>query len=553
MTIQAYQFAGGYGTVAIPNATISSQRSPVTTDIISPAGNPYQIGQYWYNILTAQVYFYAGGGVWDLVSGPGVGPIDTLTGNSGGPIGPLAGNINLLGSNTTTVVGSGHTLTVTPTSAGYPITPYVVGPVGVAGYQTIQSAVTAAGLAGGGLVAIQGGTYTESLTLQANVSLYGLDSEVIIIGVHTPPTTSTNSITFDNLIFESTTDVLNSAAAGSTIINFNNCFFIITSGYVFNLLNWTGELLVDNCGEASTNDGVVNNTGGSQIKFINAELGAGTGKTMTITSSNIRFDTCNINCPSTLSGTGTLLMQNACIFRGNVTIGGALTTTILQTSFLTGSAQAITYNSSANANITGATINSSNNPAIGGTGAGVITLSGIMYLNNSSTAGTLTLTGTSNFVTSNLTAHGVLLAEGAGPIVATAVGATGQVLTGVTGADPVWTNLPAFNFVDVTGTSQAVAVNTTYIADNAGLVTFTLPATATQGSTFSIVGNGAGGWSVAQNANQVVKQNSNTTTTGTGGSVSSTNRYNSAVFYATVGGASTTWVIRDFSGTFTFV
>lgn len=157
-------------------------------------------------------------------------------------------------------------------------------------------------------------------------------------------------------------------------------------------------------------------------------------------------------------------------------------------------------------------------------------------------------------VNSGLTNHGVLLAQNNSAFVATAAGSTGQALVGVTGADPSFQNIPELSIVDVTGTSQALAVNTSYISDHASaLVTFTLPATATQGSVINIVGNGPGGWSIAQNANQVIKMNSQTTTTGTGGSLSSTNRYNSVSLFATVGGASTTWVVVDSSGSFTFV
>ncbi len=153
---------------------------------------------------------------------------------------------------------------------------------------------------------------------------------------------------------------------------------------------------------------------------------------------------------------------------------------------------------------------------------------------------------------SALTAHGVLLAEGASAFVATAVGATGQVLAGVTGADPAWVNLPAFNVVDVTGSSQAMAVNTKYISDAAsGVVAFTLPTTATLGQTITVLGNGPGGWSIAQNASQVIKQNASTTTAGTGGSLSSTNRYNCVVLQCNV--TNTGWVISDASGNFTFV
>lgn len=79
------------------------------------------------------------------------------------------------------------------------------------------------------------------------------------------------------------------------------------------------------------------------------------------------------------------------------------------------------------------------------------------------------------------------------------------------------------SWVDVTGTSQTIAVNTGYIADNAALVTLTLPTTAAQGTVFKITGNGAGGWLLAQNALQSVKFGNTVTTVGVGGSLASTN------------------------------
>lgn len=114
-------------------------------------------------------------------------------------------------------------------------------------------------------------------------------------------------------------------------------------------------------------------------------------------------------------------------------------------------------------------------------------------------------------------------------------------------------DFPLGMVVDVTGTTQTMVANTIYIADNAATVTFTLPATATQGSFMKIIGNGAGGWSIAQNASQVIKSNGLTTTSGTGGSLSSTNRFNTVELFATVGGASTTWVLVEGNGTYTFV
>ncbi len=76
----------------------------------------------------------------------------------------------------------------------FPITPFVVGPVGVAGYQTIQTAMTAANAAGGGMIYVQPGSYTENLTWYTGVYICSLPPEslnpsttfpVTITGNHT--------------------------------------------------------------------------------------------------------------------------------------------------------------------------------------------------------------------------------------------------------------------------------------------------------------------------------------------------------------------------------
>lgn len=111
--------------------------------------------------------------------------------------------------------------------------------------------------------------------------------------------------------------------------------------------------------------------------------------------------------------------------------------------------------------------------------------------------------------------------------------------------------LAAFAWTDVTSTSQSMSANSGYIADNASLVTLTLPSTAVQGSIISVCGNGAGGWSIAQNASQNIKFGNQTTTTGTGGSLASTNRYDGVSLLCTV--ANTTWVILNSMGNITYV
>lgn len=140
------------------------------------------------------------------------------------------------------------------------------------------------------------------------------------------------------------------------------------------------------------------------------------------------------------------------------------------------------------------------------------------------------------------TIHGILVAQGASavsPLVLT----NGQVLIGSTGADPVAASLTAGANITITpgaGTisiaadagasttwsaistaTKTIVANEGYISNNGAGVTYTLPATATLGDIFEIVGPQS--WTVAQNAGQSIKIGSSTTTTGTGGSLASTN------------------------------
>jgi len=112
----------------------------------------------------------------------------------------------------------------------------------------------------------------------------------------------------------------------------------------------------------------------------------------------------------------------------------------------------------------------------------------------------------------------------------------------------------ATNFDAVIGTTQQAIGNAAYIPQNAALVTISLPVTAPVGSRLKVVGNGAGGWRVAQNAGQQINKSGATpafTTVGTGGSLSSANRYDAVELVCTV--ANTTWVVANGQGTHTLV
>ena len=113
----------------------------------------------------------------------------------------------------------------------------------------------------------------------------------------------------------------------------------------------------------------------------------------------------------------------------------------------------------------------------------------------------------------------------------------------VTGAGIGWTV--------VTGTTQAAAVNQGYFANNAGVVTVTLPAVASVGATVRVAGMGAGGWAVAQGAGQSIRIGSSTTTPGAGGSLASTDIGDAVEIVCRV--ANTGWMVLSLVGNITVV
>jgi len=120
----------------------------------------------------------------------------------------------------------------------------------------------------------------------------------------------------------------------------------------------------------------------------------------------------------------------------------------------------------------------------------------------------------------------------AGPGVSIANGAGSITISG-TGSGIGWT--------EVTGTTQAMAPDNGYVANNAGLVTLTLPVTASFGTVINVVGKGAGGWQINQNAGQNIQVGSSSSTVGAGGSVASTNQYDSIELLCTT--ADTVWTV----------
>jgi hypothetical protein len=83
------------------------------------------------------------------------------------------------------------------------------------------------------------------------------------------------------------------------------------------------------------------------------------------------------------------------------------------------------------------------------------------------------------------------------------------------------------HFQKITATSATMLANGRYIANNASLVTLTMPAAAAVGDIVEVVGLGAGGWKIAQNAGDIIHFDNADTTTGTSGYVQSTKQRDS--------------------------
>lgn len=155
------------------------------------------------------------------------------------------------------------------------------------------------------------------------------------------------------------------------------------------------------------------------------------------------------------------------------------------------------------------------------------TFSGKFSLYGYSSSSSGGATGTQNFITDSGTATqvgGNIMVVGAGGITTSGSGNT-VTITG-SGAGITWST--------VTAATQALVAQNGYVINRATAVTLTLPVTAAVGDTFYITGLGAGGWIIAQNGGQQIHFGASATTVGAGGSLASTNRYNTITLVCSV-------------------
>ena len=167
---------GGVKKIPTP---IFEERDPTTTDI----GPPWPIQQTWVNTLTQAIWvledFNTSGGLvsaqWRALAPIVTSTVAPTTADYQYPLGQIwidtVTKIIYILVDVTSSVATWDNFA--GTVSDFPITPYVVGPAGQADYQTIQDGIDAANAAGGGVVYVQPGSYTEDLTLYDGVDLYG--------------------------------------------------------------------------------------------------------------------------------------------------------------------------------------------------------------------------------------------------------------------------------------------------------------------------------------------------------------------------------------------
>jgi len=138
------------------------------------------------------------------------------------------------------------------------------------------------------------------------------------------------------------------------------------------------------------------------------------------------------------------------------------------------------------------------------------------------------------------------------PQAATLTAGDGIGITNGAGSITISADNAGFAWSVVTASSETLADNNGYFANNGVQVDFSLPMTAAVGDTFVVAGmNNATGWTISQNAGQTIHFSGSSTTTGVGGSLTSTSTYDVVELVCNV--ADTDFVVTRSVGNITIV
>jgi hypothetical protein len=272
------------------------------------------------------------------------------------------------------------------------------------------------------------------------------------------------------------------------------------------------------------------------VRCVLAGAGAGAGDPLInfgandagLSATNCLINTASGSLANSTSATAAAIFRyNNCIWNNPLTIGATGRGDFSFCEFYGGSSAAITFSSSQNISIINSVVNSTNNPAIAGAGAGTITYEGLVFPNNSAFAGTLTL------ATVSWRPYAVALAATDGTRVGTCNFNSAHFTVDANGFVSSLGN--GFPWIDQ-ATGIVLAVNTGYFVTAA--TTQTLPAAPTQGQVVKIVADTSGAVVVTANTGQTIRLGS--VTSSVAGTMTSTSQGDSMelVFRA----ATSTWI-----------
>ena len=180
------------------------------------------------------------------------------------------------------------------------------------------------------------------------------------------------------------------------------------------------------------------------------------------------------------------------------------------------------------------------------TGNGTSAITGSLVPNNSVVIGS-----TNNSLSSIALSNGQLVigSTGTTPVASTLTAGTGISITNAAGSITIESADAGFSWTNVSGTSATMVKENAYQANNAGLVTLTMPsvASSTFGDTIKVAGFGAGGWLIQCVSTQLIHFGSSATSAA--GSLASTNRYDAIELVCS--STTTEWYVRYSVGNLT--
>lgn len=345
-----------------------------------------------------------------FVSTSGTGVANTITGDTGGALSPTAGNWNVIGQTASSIPvmytsGTGSTLSIEDRTR---TTAFVVDASSTAGlrgtYTTIQAAITAAGV-GPANIFIRPGTYTENLTLPANINLIGYNGDEYV-----PQTTIVGKISctdagsrcISNIRISSNSDnIIAVSGSVATRIAIENCYLNISGATGLSQTSSSGSAIIDIFDSiivVTGNIALFTASGGGGIAFYKTLVDSSgwTGTTSTCSAGTVSFSHTTAKLALASSSTGIFRIDYSIINAqagGNITAlttAGTGSATAVKSHFTSGTASAISIGTGTSVTLTCCSIESSNANFI--TGAGTLRLTSVDNNNTTGTINPTTLT-----------------------------------------------------------------------------------------------------------------------------------------------------------------